>query len=329
MEEIHKIFFEESFEGLDTMESSLLTLDDGADSETINAIFRAAHSIKGGAATFDFVDVSTCTHGVETLLDEMRHRVRPVTPDAVQLLLKSVDVLRHMLESVQGQRNIDAPRIAALNEEIAGALNECKDEKTATRAVATPRLAAGDSESSAASDVASKTEDPTPGLVIDFIPESGILRTNNDPVRMFQELSRLGRIDVIADITAVPTLESLEPDACYMRWEIRFQDAVEQTAVESVFDWVDTISTIHYRRCPIPGAVGPVVGCVEPPVTPGVKAAPPLSVVGGSPPGVPVPLKAAPDGASIRVSTTKLDHLINLVGELVITQSMLSRFADG
>ena len=104
MEEIHKIFFEESFEGLDVMESSLLNLDVNADRETIETIFRAAHSIKGGAATFGFMEVSNFTHGVETLLDEMRNGTRPVTPDAIQLLLQSVDGLREMVKAVQAKQ---------------------------------------------------------------------------------------------------------------------------------------------------------------------------------------------------------------------------------
>ena len=101
MEEIVKVFFEESFEGLDAMESGLLTLDVHADRETINTIFRAAHSIKGGAGTFGFMEIAQFTHSVETLLDEMRNGVRAVPPDAVQVLLQSVDVIREMPQSAQ------------------------------------------------------------------------------------------------------------------------------------------------------------------------------------------------------------------------------------
>ena len=83
MEAILKLFFEESFEGLDVMESGLLTLKDGSDRDIINTIFRAAHSIKGGAGTFGFMEISAFTHSVETLLDEMRNGTRGITPDAI------------------------------------------------------------------------------------------------------------------------------------------------------------------------------------------------------------------------------------------------------
>ncbi|WP_293374891.1 Hpt domain-containing protein, partial [Nevskia sp.] len=98
LERFHKSFFEESFEGLDSMETALLALDIAAvDSETINTIFRAAHSIKGGAATFGFSSVAEYTHGVETLLDQMRAGKRVITQGDVDLLLRVVDVLRGLL----------------------------------------------------------------------------------------------------------------------------------------------------------------------------------------------------------------------------------------
>src|SRR6202051_649423 len=118
MEEILQLFFEESFEGLDTMESGLLTLDNSADRETINTIFRPAHSIKGGAGTFGFMEISGFTHSVETLLDEMRNGTRGITPDALQVLLQSVDVVREMVQSAQAKRPIVMVGATALSGEL-------------------------------------------------------------------------------------------------------------------------------------------------------------------------------------------------------------------
>ena len=118
MEEIHKIFFEESHEGLDAMESGLLNLDASADRETINTIFRAAHSIKGGAATFGFAEIANFTHDVETLLDEMRNGTRTMSSQAQQLLLQSVDCIREMIKVAQAGGTVDARRVAILNESI-------------------------------------------------------------------------------------------------------------------------------------------------------------------------------------------------------------------
>src|SRR5215471_18480317 len=103
--QFHQIFFEESFEGLDTMEAALLHLHAGTvDMDMIHAIFRAAHSIKGGSGTFGFHDVTAFTHLLETLLEEMRDGRRQVTQEAVALLLQSVDCLRAMLIAIRDGR---------------------------------------------------------------------------------------------------------------------------------------------------------------------------------------------------------------------------------
>ncbi|MGC1520000.1 MAG: Hpt domain-containing protein, partial [Steroidobacteraceae bacterium] len=115
MAEIVKVFFQESREGLDAMETGLLGLGATADTENINTIFRAAHSIKGGSATFGFAEVAAFTHGVETLLDEMRNGVRPVTSEAVQTLLQACDCLREMIAATEAEQPLDQGRIATLN----------------------------------------------------------------------------------------------------------------------------------------------------------------------------------------------------------------------
>src|SRR3954468_13158466 len=113
--QFHEAFFEESFEALDSMEAALLKLDIGApDKELINTIFRVAHSIKGGSATFGFTDIASFTHTLETLLDELRSNRRQATRTLSDLLLKSVDVMREMLRSVQHKEPLDAQRIADL-----------------------------------------------------------------------------------------------------------------------------------------------------------------------------------------------------------------------
>ena len=119
MAEIVKVFFEESSEGLEVMESRLLNLDANADRETIDTIFRAAHSIKGGAGTFGFMEISRFTHAVETLLDQMRNGTREVTADAVQVLLQAVDVMREMMDHAQADQPIVSASAEALTNKLA------------------------------------------------------------------------------------------------------------------------------------------------------------------------------------------------------------------
>ncbi len=336
MEEIFKIFFEESFEGLDAMESRLLNLDVNADRETINSIFRAAHSIKGGAATFGFMEVSNFTHGVETLLDEMRNGTRVITPDAIQLLLQSVDGLREMLKAVQAKTPIDAQRIANLSDEIAQLLASHPGRAPAPAPAAVPAEAPVVASPPPPPAAGPATVDPSgPRWEIDFRPHADMLRTNNEPLRMFAELDQLGELTVLADTSDVPPLESLSVDACHLRWQLQLKGAVEKRDLDEVFDWVDANSAISYRHFPGPAAAAepvaappaPVAAAPAPVIEP-ATAAPAGEPAATSPAAAGAP-KAAGDAGSIRVSTTKVDHLINLVGELVITQSMLSRFADG
>ena len=111
--QFHAAFFEESREGLDAMEAGLLALESGSsDAETINVVFRAAHSIKGGAATFGFTAITDLTHLLETLLDEARGGRRALDAAAIGALLAAVDVLRGLLAATEHGSAIDHAALA-------------------------------------------------------------------------------------------------------------------------------------------------------------------------------------------------------------------------
>jgi len=317
--EIAKVFFQESREGLDAMESGLLGLSDASDGETINTIFRAAHSIKGGSATFGFAEVAGFTHGVETLLDEMRNRLRPVTAEAIQTLLQSCDCLREMIAATEAGEALDQSRVAPLNADITRILGE-----PARAADAPPRAA---------------TQFPPPGATaaspacgwrILFQPVSDLLRLRNEPTRMFAELARLGTITVSADFSRLPELDTMDPEACYLSWLIELRGEVSRAQLNEVFDWVDPGCLLEFTPF---GDVQPEI-----PAAPAALVAAAPIPLPASDPAATAPQKAAAAGAmhksgaessSVRVATEKLDSIINLVGELLITQSMLAAFADG
>lgn len=119
MAQFHQVFFEDSLEGLAVMETGLMELEPGnADAQTINSIFRAAHSIKGGSGTFGFRVIADFTHAMETLLDQIRDLKREVTRDNTDLLLLAVDYLREMLEAAQAGDEANAERIAQHQREM-------------------------------------------------------------------------------------------------------------------------------------------------------------------------------------------------------------------
>jgi two-component system chemotaxis sensor kinase CheA len=322
MAEIAKVFFQESREGLDVMESGLLSLGATADSENINTIFRAAHSIKGGSATFGFAEVAEFTHGVETLLDEMRNGVRPVTAEAIQTLLQACDCLREMIAATEAEQPLDQVRIASLNGDIRHILGERPNEAPAPAA-------------SAAAAGAGAANEPTGWRVV-FEPVADLLRLRNEPARMFTELRRLGPFAAHADASRLPLLDELDPESCYLSWNLEINGQVPRGKLDEVFDWVDsgcrlefTPTRISSPVAPLPGAQTPAqphAAIVASPAEP--KAVPPAGADRTAPAAAPAQ-KASGDSGSIRVATEKVDNIINLVGELLITQSMLSGFADG
>ena len=344
MAEIAKVFFQESREGLDVMESGLLSLGATADSENINTIFRAAHSIKGGSATFGFAEVAGFTHGVETLLDEMRNGVRPVTAEAIQTLLQACDCLREMIAATEAEQPLDQVRIASLNGDIKHILGETIE---APAPVLTPARAVGNE--AAGTGAASEPG----GWRVRFEPVADLLRLRNEPTRMFAELRRLGAMVAHADASRLPPLDALDPESCYLSWNIDITGQIPRGRLDEVFDWVDSGCRLEFTPTGASAPVAPApraqasaqpqaaaidawsaeTKAVAPTETKAValteaKVAAPVDADRSAPAGAPAQ-KASGDSGSIRVATEKVDNIINLVGELLITQSMLSSFADG
>ncbi len=333
-------FFEESFEGLDTMESGLLELDpEQPNSETLNNVFRAAHSIKGGAGTFGLTAVSDFTHRLETLLDRLRDGTQSVTADRVNVLLNAVDCLRGMLEAIQNEQELDADALSnaqkRLDQELAagdgggGASATAPATEPATPPAA-PQPSAGN-PSPGGGDGTSRG-----GWWIRFEPEPHLFATGNDPRRLFLALQDLGDLEVECDTSGLPPLSGLDPETCQLAWTLRLHAAVEESAIREVFEWVEDDALIDIRPLdavqPEEDSVAQEPGSASASAAPAPEASAGAGSGGGD--GKGVAGKGGGKGgrgggsgsaSSIRVDTEKIDALIDMVGELVITQSMLSQ----
>lgn len=314
MSQFHQVFFEESLEGLDIMEKHLLELDTSKiDLEEINTIFRAAHSIKGGAGTFGFMQVSNFTHVLETLLDEVRAEKRGLSQDDVNLLLQSVDCLRGMMDALQAESE---PDLAVANDL----------QKKFEVALAGGTAGAGDN---AATADGGGTATSSNGWRITFRPEPHILRTGNEPLRLIRELAALGSIEVRADTSELPEIENLVPEDCYLGWEIELSGSVEESAIREVFEWVEDDCELVLE--PLQAEATPAATPAAPAAAETPESAAPEATAAAATPAAtaakPATEKkaAAKEAASIRVGIDKIDSLINMVGELVITQSMLGQ----
>lgn len=236
LNQFRQVFIEESFEGLDTMEEALMALNINAiDSETINAIFRAAHSIKGGGATFGYSAIAGFTHVLETLLDQVRSGQRGLDANSVNLLLKSVDAMRDMLALLQTEQNCYTDAALALKAEFETLLhNPTQTNPPAKNAAA-----------SITEQVAASTELALAGWKIDFLPARSLFATGNCPLNILRELARLGVIIVQPNVTAIPDINSINPEECYLAWQISLASACDAASIEAVFSWVEEQADIR------------------------------------------------------------------------------------
>lgn len=329
MAQFHQVFFEESFEGLDIMETGLLNMDPGAvDAEEINAIFRAAHSIKGGSGTFGFMNVSEFTHVMETLLDEMRDGRRQASSDAINVLLQSVDVLRDMLTAARDGGTPDEQRVNAQRSELDRVLADREGAPQAPDAAVEEPVATARAEADL---------EPV-GWKIVFRPHQHLMRTGNDPLRIIRELSSLGDLIAECDIDELPDLTEYEPEDSYLSWNLRLQTPVDKAAIDDIFEWVE--DDCDFAVIPVmpegydPAAQAAAAAGATPAPGPDLALAPPpverRETEQRRQPEErrKVASSSASGSSSIRVDIQKIDTLINMVGELVITQSMLGMLGD-
>jgi len=338
MAQFHQVFFEESFEGLDAMETGLLELDPGnIDTEELNTIFRAAHSIKGGSGTFGFNQVSNYTHVMETLLDEMRDRRRSVTQPALNLLLGSVDCLREMLNALQDGNEIDEASVSThknlLDQELGGSgITETEVIPESNSDSPTVPVILGD--------------DVEPGWHIAFSPHKPLLRFGNDPVRLIRELADLGELSVVVDCQSLPSFYDLDPEDCHLSWDLKIKGDISRVDIDDIFDWVEddcdlairSFAEVHAgQEQSIQADPQSAEKIHEPAVTadenqenpePEQAAQPDKTVCAQESKATKKSTAKNTGSSSIRVDTSKIDTLINMVGELIITQSMLSLLGE-
>ncbi len=332
LSQFFEVFFEESFEGLDAMETELLNLTPGdTDSETLNTIFRAAHSIKGGSGTFGFTSVSDFTHVLETLLDQIRQGQRELTSEHVNLLLQSVDCLREMLRALQSEQEPDLT--------VAGELKQ-KFEVILGFASAV--------ESEESVQYSATTEKETQTFQINFKPHHHLFKTGNEPLYMLSDLAELGHLEVHVELGAIPTIDQLQSDECFMSWQLFLETDAKKEQIEEVFEWVEDDAEIEITLCgglfaeqqqsaDIQPQALPIDDesdieaptqtlAANPAIAQGAAASAAASAAAKA--GKPAKKASSTESTSIRVGIDKIDSLINMVGELVITQSMLSQLSE-
>lgn len=308
--EIQAIFFVECEEALCAAETALDRCRAGeGDDETVNAIFRAVHSIKGGAGAFGFHALQAYAHGFETLLSDVRDGAVALDPPLIALSLRALDLLGdHVAAARQGTA---APDDEALLVQMAAAqagADADVDLDAMLGAIAAELVVAGPPEDA--------------GWIVTMRPRDGALANGGEPLLLLRELLGLGGGAARIDTAAMPPLADLDPGAAWLGWTVTLPGAVTRGAIEEIFDFVGADCALSIRRAD-EGAAHPA-------------AAPPAAAAGctadardpARPTGPEGPDGLA-GGPSIRIDLAKLDRLIDTVGELVIAQAMMAQRLAG
>ncbi|MEO5954753.1 MAG: Hpt domain-containing protein, partial [Nitrospiraceae bacterium] len=385
--QFNSAFFEEAAEHMAVIETGLLDLEQRPeDLDLLNKIFRSAHSIKGVAGMLGFTSVAQFTHKMETLLDQLRNGRIAVTQPITDLLLKSTDCLKALIEAAQNETTVDEAMVHPLEIKLEAASTvgapsagePARGEGQAgsgTDQISSP-AASTSPAASAPSPIASSPVSEMHRFVIHWTPPVFLFQRGLDPQQVFKELGDLGKIsEMQLDSSRLPDLVGMEPEQCYLAWTLTVETAKSKEIVEGVFEFVREDSALTIEEQTKSEGQGATSDAKDPGASPLVSGLSPLAVSESDPKplgeilietgvvsretldhalaqqkrvgeilieqhaatpqqitqalqkqqeGAAVHAKKGTDTASIRVDTAKIDKLINLVGELVITQSMLS-----
>ena len=329
IEQFHGVFFDESDEHLDDMEQLLMSLDvESPDPEELNSIFRAAHSIKGGSGIFGFDALMNLTHVMENLLDKARNNELSVTADIVNVLLETLDVLKDTLNAYRDETPVPedsiAERIKILNGVINGQSTDAAsgdgDDASEVSVNAQNESAQDDSfgffddEPNSAIEAADDSfgffDDEPVNEALSHGDNTKSENNDDDGFGFFDdEISN----NTVGAQTATTKAETAEVEQGFGF----FEDAPSATNIntsleiassnnaQSASTQSNTSTTSNNDKAPTSGVA-------------------PTTTQAKTPPKPPAKKSTARESASIRVDTTKIDAMVNLVGELVITQSMLS-----
>lgn len=247
LEQLSSVFFDEANELLDNLEDQLLTLNDNpTDLETIAAVFRAMHTIKGSSAMFGFNDISNFTHEAESAMDQVRNGIIPVTSELIDLMLKARDHIRNLLGA-----GTEVPE--DLKKDSENLILEFKVY------VKKHGGSAAESPAETAKKVAAqkKAEEPAESASwrIKFRPSKKILQNGTRPLLLVKELTELGTATVVPFCHELPPLSEMDAELCYFSWDVILTTTKTENDIKDVFIFLDSDSKIEVQKIDLqPGA---------------------------------------------------------------------------
>ncbi len=315
------------------MEAALLQLEsEPGDSELLNTIFRCAHSIKGGSATFGAEEISRFTHVLENLLERLRNGVIDATPELVELLLSSIDVIDGLIANAKDNQPIPAAAEQIYNELLK--FNDEPQQPHASRTATTPKVSRS-----------------LKRYAVDFKPSSDCFEFGTDPLLILKDVMSMGTVSQFkVDTSAVPELELIDPEKCYVSWKLEIESERAINAIRDAAMFLNDASRFEVSEIQESTAISsdePIAAMDVTPSSESSLSAPSSKVADSnqptlsklttaepakttkatasdsSPPSTSV--SRSPDTETVRVDRERLDMLINQIGELVIGTSMVEQ----
>tara|TARA_R110000751_G_scaffold80934_6_gene163074 strand:+ start:638 stop:2743 length:2106 start_codon:yes stop_codon:yes gene_type:complete len=329
MAEIRASFFIECEELLEALQDGLEAMaEDTGDLETINVVFRAVHSIKGGAGAFGLEGLVRFAHRYETVLDAVRSNTLVADGDAIKLFFRAADHLSDLVRESRDDGILPEAEGDAILTELDALLGDHGVEEEDEAEIEFQPL--GLSLDLGLADL----PPPAPArFTINFAPEPEMYETGNEPYMILRALAELGSCEVTCLTDKIPQLNEFAPEASYLKWTVVLTADVQEAEIVSIFEFVDGLCalTIAPIQSDVP-ATQEVSNDPLPdlPILPELTP-PPARAAEPAPPQTPAPAakaKTTPQSAAksvVRVDLDRIERLVNLVGELVINQAMLSQ----
>lgn len=327
---IRDIFFQECEDLCDALTDGLNEIADGTgDDETVNAVFRAVHSIKGSGGAFGLEDLVGFAHKFETVLDAVRSSTLTVDQALTEVLLRSGDVLIELIDASRMETEVDKAAVEAATTALSGFLSvEDEPEEEFSFEPMTLSIPGATVEE----------PDQTVGFDIEIFPHRAFYDVGNDPRHLFKAMEDLGELTVTAKLNNLPDdIDDSDWENSYLKWEIRLNTNEPENIVAAVFSFVDdlcdiTINPITNRRTPSfeNVAVNVEAETPVPPVAKDTQFKEPAPENVGPTASKKVE-KTSPSAANreakatLRVDLERVDRLINSVGELIINQSVIAQ----
>jgi two-component system, chemotaxis family, sensor kinase CheA len=343
--DIRQTFFQECEELLETLDDGLAELasaieDDSVDAEVVNAVFRAVHSIKGGAAAFGLETLVRFAHQFETVLDEVRSGRLVPSAETVGVFLRSADYLADLIASARDQVEPKSGAGPDLMNRLAqlAAPRAAKPEPVVEASAELPSDGdLGFQPLALALDFGPEPDGPNT-YTIHFAPHRQFYAVGNDPSLLFRALEELGALSVEVNAADLPGFDDLDWSETYLNWDLTLTTAETLQAVQEIFEFVEGLCKLEIETVQEAVAILPEPVEAAPTTAPTAliqreapKAGPAAATVdAGERSGQnrkPASAAGASQKGSVRVDLDLVDRLINIVGELVINQAVLSQCA--